>query len=405
MIKRLSSVSLLALSISTIAIASENHDDSMTRYRVFIGDHTTPQVTAFDLDNPDKRWTFNTAGQSKLYSVSNNGLIVAVQSDNDQVNFIQSGFHFHDHGAHTDIEINDPVALKKVLQGPRPFHLVEHDDLVSINFDKGGYADVLDGHELTEGHIEVTRVQQNHAHHGFVTPWGDNWLSSIASNEAEEGHAPPRIGLQAIKTDGTPAGDLQTCTGLHGEAFSGAYLTVGCKEGVLAAKAGKNGTEYKMLPYPADFPKGETTGTLLGSKSFQIFLGNYGKKSLAIIDPTEAPYMQLVELPFRRVDFILDPVRLQNAYVLTENGQIHRINLLSGEIEKSTRVTAPYSMDGHWNDPRPRLAMAGDNIVITDPNAGLIRLINAKDFSESKTINIEGIPYNIAVAGGSGISH
>ncbi|MBU2237710.1 MAG: hypothetical protein KJ868_06855, partial [Gammaproteobacteria bacterium] len=86
MIKRLSSVSLLALSISTIAIASENHDGSMTRYRVFIGDHATPQVTALDLDNPDKRWTFNTAGQSKLYSVSNNDLIVAVQSDNDQVN-------------------------------------------------------------------------------------------------------------------------------------------------------------------------------------------------------------------------------------------------------------------------------------------------------------------------------
>jgi len=410
MIKFLGRVSLVTISIAVTACASHHHDENnndenLTTYRVFVGDHDAAQVTAFDLSSPQKRWTFDTAGQNKLYSVANSSVIVAVQSDDDQVNFIQSGIHFHNHGDHNDIEIQDPKILNKTMQGPRPFHVIEHNDNVSINFDKGGYAAILDGNELSEGHIEESRVLQNHAHHGVVVPWGKGWLSSIAADEAEEGKAPPRIGLQGVNAKGTPVESLQTCTGLHGEAFSGSYLVVGCKEGVLTAKKDNNGTQYNMLPYPSDFPQGEMAGTFHGAKSFQVFLASYGSNNLAIIDPAEAPHMQLVELPFRKVDFLLDPVKIQNGYVLTENGQLHRVNLLTGKIEASVRVTEPYSMDGHWNDPRPRLAMAGDEIVMTDPNAGLIRRISTKDFSEVGTVDVGGTPYNITVAGGSGIHH
>lgn len=407
MITFLGRVSLLTISVALTACANHGHhdDSNLTSYRVFVADHDAARVTAFNLNAPQERWTFDTSGQSKLYSVADNSVIVAVQSDDDQVNFIQSGIHFHHHGDHNDIEIQDPKAIQKVIQGPRPFHVIEHNGSVSINFDKGGYATILDSHELTEGHIEETRVLQKHAHHGVVVPWGKEWLSSIAADKAEEGKAPPRIGLQAVNQEGISSGELHTCTGLHGEAFSGHYLAVGCKEGVLVAKKNYNGTQYTMLPYPSNFPKGEMAGTFHGAKSFQVFLSSYGSNSLAIIDPTESPYMQLVELPFRKVDFILDPVKIQNGYVLTENGQIHRVNLLTGKIEASASVTQPYSMDGHWNDPRPRLAMAGDEIVMTDPNAGLVRRISTKDFSEVGTIDIGGSPYNITVAGGSGISH
>lgn len=62
-------------------------------------------------------------------------------------------------------------------------------------------------------------------------------------------------------------------------------------------------------------------------------------------------------------------------------------------------------MDGHWNDARPRIAMAGDEIVIADPDAGLIRRISTTDLSQPGTIDVEGTRYNIAVAGGSGVVH
>lgn len=78
---------------------------------------------------------------------------------------------------------------------------------------------------------------------------------------------------------------------------------------------------------------------------------------------------------------------------------------LKAEIAASAKVTQPYSMDGHWNDPRPRIAMAGDDILVTDPNAALVRRIATEDLSERGTVPVDGTPYNIAVTGGSGVTH
>lgn len=174
---------------------------------------------------------------------------------------------------------------------------------------------------------------------------------------------------------------------------------------MLTVKAGANGPEYKLLPYPEDLPQGVTTGTLLGSTGIQVFLGNYGPDGLVVIDPVDEPHYRYVKLSFRRVDFALDPAKPSTGYVLTEDGSLHRIDLLKAEIAASAKVTKPYSMDGHWNDPRSCIAMAGDEIVVTNPNAGLVRRISAEDLSERGTVPVEGKPYNIAVTGGSGVTH
>lgn len=94
-----------------------------------------------------------------------------------------------------------------------------------------------------------------------------------------------------------------------------------------------------------------------------------------------------------------------NHAAASEDGTLHQLDNLDGKILKSAKVTEPYSMDGHWNDPRPRIAMAGDDIVMTDPNAGLVRRISKIELKEVGAIKVDGKPYNIAVAGGSGKVH
>ncbi|THV12587.1 metal-binding protein ZinT [Rhizobium rhizophilum] len=401
-------VSALALSagfVGPMAFADE-HPEGVTLYRVFVGDHEAGKVTGFDLNKPESRWTFETTGQNKLYSVNEGSTLVAVQSDNDAVNFINSGISLHSHGDHSDIEIEDPKQIRETLTGPRPFHVIDHDGKVVINFDKGGYAEIVDAHELSHGEIESGRLKQARAHHGFVAPLGNVWVTTVASDAPVEGDAAPtRLGLRAVQADGTPVDDVATCTGIHGEAFSGAYLAAGCKEGILTVAAGNDGPVTNMLTYPADLPSGEATGTLLGAKSMQVFLGNYGAKGLVVVDPVDEPHFRYIELPFRRVDFALDPANARFGYVLTEDGSLHQIDVLNGKLSKSAKVTEPYSMDGHWNDPRPRIAMAGEEIVMSDPNAGLVRRIAKDELRELGTIEVEGKPYNIAVAGGSGKVH
>lgn len=408
MIRRAAYSTGLALILTSSALSQSASADpeDVTLYRVFVGDHADPRVTAFDLDSPDQRWTFGTTGQNKLYAVNGGAAVVAVQSDSDVVHFFRSGISLDAHGDHADIEVADPVAVEQSLTGPRPFHVIDHAGKAVINFDRGGYAEIVDAHELTHGALQTKRLPQARAHHGFAAPVGKAWVTTVASDAPVEGDAAPkRVGLQAVDEDGRPAGDVATCTGIHGEAFSGAYLAAGCQEGVLTVTAGPDGPEMAMLPYPADLPAGQSTGTLLGSKSLQVFLGNYGANGLVVVDPVDEPHFRYVELPFRRIDFALDPANARFGYVLTEDGTLHQVDVLAGTVARSARVTESYSMDGHWNDPRPRLAMAGAEIVMSDPRAGLVRRISKESLAEIATIDVEGMPYNIAVVGGSGKVH
>ncbi|HEV7414688.1 MAG TPA: hypothetical protein VGN98_00920, partial [Tianweitania sediminis] len=408
MLRKLACTTGIVLLMSGYALAQDNDhaSENVTLYRVFVGDHADPRITAFDLLEPQKRWTFETRGQTKLVPVDEGAAVVAVQSDNDTVHFFNSGVSLNAHGDHADIEISDPAAISEPLAGPRPFHVIDHNGKVVINFDRGGYAEVVDAHELSHGELESHRLPQARAHHGFAAPIGKHWVTTVASDAPVEGDAAPkRVGMQTVQEDGTPVGDVATCTGIHGEAFSGAYLAAGCKEGILTATAGSDGPAFELLNYPSDLPSGEKTGALLGAKNMQVFLGDYGAKGLVVVDPVDEPHFRYIELPFRRVDFALDPANARFGYVLTEDGTLHQVDVLDGKIANSAKVTEPHSMDGHWNDPRPRLAMAGDEIVMSDPKAGLVRRIGKTDLKEVGTIEVEGMPYNIAVVGGSGKVH
>jgi zinc transport system substrate-binding protein len=203
---------------------------------------------------------------------------------------------------------------------------------------------------------------------------------------------------------GAQVGPDHACPGLHGEASSGSFLAIGCATGILLVDESGAEPSVRLLPYPEDFPADLKTGTLLGGTAMQYFLGNFGTEAVTLVDPAEDAFI-LVPLPLRRVHFALDPARPDAAYILTEDGTLHRLDTLTGSIEQSAAVTAAYSMDGHWNDPRPRIAVAGDEVVVTDPRAGLIRVLDAATLQERRTIEVEGQPFNIAVVGGSGAVH
>ncbi|MEO1017908.1 MAG: hypothetical protein AAFY56_09465, partial [Pseudomonadota bacterium] len=81
------------------------------------------------------------------------------------------------------------------------------------------------------------------------------------------------------------------------------------------------------------------------------------------------------------------------------------LNMLSAEIEQSVQITQPYSMDGHWRDPRPRMAVADDRLILTDPLDASLRIVDLEDFAEVDRIALEGLPYNVIAVGGSGLTH
>ncbi|MBP1859730.1 hypothetical protein J2Z75_003247 [Rhizobium herbae] len=369
--------------------------------------YTQPVVRALDASSGSEIGRFDLGGFAAL-SLSDTGKTVfAVQGDKDTVQVISTGIALSDHGEHRDIAVSDPKLLPGVINGRKPGHVVTHGDDVAIFYDRGGKTDLFQESALLDGKNAAESIDTTAPHHGVAVPMGRNILVSVPNMtvEVKPDELPPRLGLRVVDRAGKQIGDVAPCTGLHGEATSARLVAFGCEEGVLVARPGGiDGPKLEMIAYGDDLPEGKVS-TLLGGRSMQFFLGNYGEDKVVLIDPDSATPYRLVELTTRRVDFILDPAHARNAYILTEDGKLHLLDTVSGEITRSAAVTEPYSKDGHWRDPRPRLAVAGDHIAITDPRHSLVRMIDSGTFAETATIPVEGQPFAIVAVGGSGATH
>ncbi|MGK9051296.1 zinc metallochaperone AztD [Neorhizobium petrolearium] len=388
------------------AMAEEDHE-TKEAWRLFVADHTEPVVRAIDFESGRELGRYDIKGYAALTASASGQIVFAAQSGADVIHAIKTGIDFSDHGEHRDLEVSDPALLPVTFDGKRPGHVVPHDDHVILFYDRGDKAEIVDEADILEGRAEKRTVDTIKPHHGVAVTMGRYVLVSVPNTEIETkpDELPPRIGLRVIDEKGEQVGDIAKCTDLHGEATSARLVAFGCKEGVLVARpGGTEGPKLTMLAYPESLPKGYT-GTLLGGKVMQFFLGNYGEDKIVLIDPdSEEPY-RLVELPTRRVDFILDPANPRNAYILTEDGELHVLDVIKGGIVRKMTVTEPYSKDGHWRDPRPRLAVADGQIAITDPRHSIVRVVDAETLKEARTIPVEGQPFTIVAVGGSGASH
>ncbi|QPB22169.1 metallochaperone AztD (plasmid) [Rhizobium sp. 007] len=404
MIPRLTMAGAFAASLLVNPASAQEEKQT---WRLFIADHTAPMVRSFDVKTGEQIGEFGLKGYAALAASHSGQTVFAVQSEANTVQVIKTGVTLSDHGEHRDLETSAPLLLQATLDGKRPVHAVMHGDDVVLFYDREGKAKLVSEEGLLEGAASEKLIDATAPHHGVAVPMGRNMLVSVPDTKAETkpDELPPRLGLRVLSANGRQVGDVTPCTALHGEAFSAKLVAFGCEEGVLIARPGKEQTvQLKMLEYGDKLPKGKVT-TLLGSKVMQFFLGNYGEDKIALIDPDGTEPYRLVDLPTRRIDFALDPTRVKNAYVLTEDGQLHLIDILSGQIMTSASVTEPYSKDGHWRDPRPRLAVAGDQIAITDPRHSVVRMIDIETMKEVRTLPVEGLPFGIVAVGGSGAVH
>ncbi|WP_372398687.1 hypothetical protein ABMY26_18710 [Azospirillum sp. HJ39] len=384
------------------AQAEDDKDDrGVTHHRLFIGDHADGIVRAIDLKDGASAGTFRIDRTPALARSVSGRTVLAVQGDAGKVAVIGTGISFEDHGDHADIAVEDARLLPAVLTGTKPAHVVEGSGTIALFDDgTGGVALFREG-DLLEGTVKPRTVTPGAAHHGLAAPMGDFLVVSVPHDDPEK----PRVGLKVIDAQGKPVGGVVDCPAVHGQAQSARVFAFGCKDGVVFAQPG-GGSKPPTLRHVSTAALGEgNVSTLKGGTAMQYFLGNYGPRAVVVIEPGTEPSFRKIDLPTRRVDFALDDVKANQAYILTEDGRLHLLNILSGEIEKSVQLTAPYSMDGHWRDPRPRLAVAGDHVAVTDPLKGLVRLVSTETLKEERTIAVAGTPYTIVAVGGSGAAH
>lgn len=395
----LAAASLTALAVSMATTSS--FAEEKTAWRLFVSDHAEPVINVVDALTGNKIDTLPLKGPASLYRSNSGRTVFAVQGKADTVSAVATGIAFEDHGDHGDIEISAPKLTGTEITGTKPSHFVEHGGDFALFFDGEGVTRILDEKTALEGGTSTREAKTEAPHHGVAAAYGDYVLLSEPNKEKPD-ELP--VGIRVVDRAGNQVGDIHTCPDLHGEATSGKLLIFACASGILLVRDAEQGPSIEHIAYPASLPSGKAT-TLLGGKGLQYFLGNYGADRLVLIDPSTKDMFRLVDLPTRRVHFAVDPIRPRFAYAFTEDGQLHQLDIVAGRIAQSVKLTDPYSMDGHWSDPRPRIAVAGDRIVVTDPLKGQLHLVDATSFAKAGDIPLSGKPFNIVAAGGSGETH
>lgn len=390
----LAGAGLLALMVDPALSAEQEH------WRLFVADHSAATVRAIDVKTGATLATISTLGPASLHRSASGKTVFAVQSDADRVSAIASGVALDDHGDHGDLKLSQPYLLNAVAKGARPVHLVQHDGKIAIFYDGDGTTGIVSEAQFAKGKLTPRELKTAGPHHGVAVPLGDKTLISIP-NPKDPDELP--VGMRLIAENGAQLADYD-CPDLHGEASSGHLVAIACAKGLILVDTQKKEPQISFIVYPASLPEGKST-TLRGAQSLRYFIGNYGPDAIVLIDVSAREPFRLVKLPARRVDFSIDPEHSERVYVFTEDGVLHRIDAIKGEVVKSAKLTQPYSMDGHWRDPRPRLAVAGEDIVVSDPLAGLLRIANAETLEESRSIDIEGMPYGLIAIGGAGETH
>jgi len=375
--------------------------EDVTAWRLFVADHSQPVVRAIDALDGAVIDTFAISGPATLYRSESGAGVYAVLTGDNVVTAIASGIAFHDHGDHADIDIDAPRLTGALFEGEYPVHLVEHGGHWAAFFDKEGVARVFEEHEALDGNNESVVVKTGAPHHGVAMPYGDYTLISVP-HPTDNTQLP--VGIDVIDASGAKAGETADCPDLHGEASSGSITAFACGTGLLIVHAHAGVPEIKHVAYADALPDGRAT-TLTGGVGLQYFLGNYGASAVVIIDPGADEPFRLVELPTRRVHFAVDPIRAQFAYIFTEDGRLHQLDVIEGTIVKSVALTRPYSMDGSWADPRPRIAVARDKVIVTDPLAGRLIVVDAVSLAKTGEIAVEGTPFNLVAVGGTGTAH
>jgi zinc transport system substrate-binding protein len=386
----------LSLSVAlTAASCPSAFADEGETWRLLVADHTAPVVRVIESDGTVAA-SFDIAGPASLAAGPSGTIVHAIQSDADVIHAIDSGIVIKDHGDHADLEVREPALLEETMTGGRPVHFVVHDGDIAVFYDGEGTARIY-GARGGEPRVIETAAP----HHGVAASIGNHVLISIPHPE-DPSELP--IGIRLLDAAGAQVGPDHACPDLHGEAASGSMMALACATGILVVRPnGANPPSVTHVAYADDLPAGKST-TLLGASGLQYFVGNYGADAIVTIDPAAGSFTR-IQLPTRRVHFAMDPERPQLVHVFTEDGQLHKVNALTGSIEASVSLTGPYSMDGHWRDPRPRIAVAGDAIFVTDPAAAAIRVVDVESFARVRDIEVEGMPYTIIAVGGHGAHH
>lgn len=407
----MASVWIAALSIIASSLLGGIHPVSAAEatIRVLAIDGNDGDVTILDGTNGEivGQFTTGATGFAPVYASEDGRHFIVNHYEGEHVTLIDSGLHTEPHGDHVDLVVETPFVRATLPLGSGASHAWTHDGRVILVHDVDGSVAVFDADQLATDLTPTTFTIEPEEHAAIAT-LGDSLLVGY--------YGFGRIDVWSLLDGTLEQENLAPCTGAHGEAQVGDTIYFGCGEGVTGVTLDASGELVtETIPYP-DAPTATDTATpevaesprastLAAHEESPVFVGNYGD-GLAIIDPdTEA--MDLVDLPSAPLAFQFSDTGDQ-VIVLTDDGNVHGIDPVAGDVSWSTASVTPYSELQSGDEEfhlYPSITIAESFAYIPDPGAGDIVVIDTSSRDIIDRYDVGGQPARVVAVVASGIEH
>lgn len=346
--------------------------------RLVVADADSGRIEVIDLATEESLTSFDVENPSRLVTV-NERYVVAVDSEDGHVHFLEPGSWSIDHGDHSHSYVKEPTRIG-TLDGEKPAHVIVGDRKVAVFFDGTGAADVVDFDALNDGDsTAATTLEVDEPHHGIAVPMSDHFVVSTGGTEDDLPNA-----LELLDDSGATLRTLDgTCPEMHGEAVFSNYFLVACEDGVLKV----DGTDFTTtkLPYPNPDNRVwsfDGSGPLVSSATTDGVL---------VLDSRSGEWVQA-----RTSDEAVASGISRDGTTLfsvQQDGTFRTFDAVTGAELSSTPL-----MEGPVE--AADIQVAGSRVYVSDPDANTVSEIDYRDSGRvARTFDLDFSPASMGVVG------
>ncbi len=340
-------------------------------------DATTLEVLA---DEPLEGFNrLNPAGDGRHFLVSTQG----------GFQLLDGGAWAEPHGDHDHYYTAEPQLTDVLFPAEKPGHVVAHAGRTVLFDDGTGDITAFDSAHIADDDLELLELATPDAHHGVAVQLEDG--SMLVSDGTEE----ERSGVRILDADGEEVTARDDCPSVHGETVAaGEAVVIGCQDGVVLYAGGR----LTKIASPDAYGR---IGNQFGTADSPIVLGDYERSAedrsstVALIDTTTAS-MRLVDLPAPYWYQSLDRGPNGEALVLTYDGALQVIDVVSGAVTRSIPVTGPWEESDDWQDPHPQVVVVDGIAYVTEPATRTIHAVDIEGGTVWKSADLTVTPNELA---------
>lgn len=378
--------------------------EPMVASRLIVNDYESGKVHVIDLRSNEVIATFDLTARASLYPSEDGRYAFAVQTGGNITHVIDSGVSVVPHDDHFHNVFGRPALLGVEIPGQTPIHYVAHDGMIAIFNDGAGTASVFSQDYLFDPSAEMVTLTTARPHHGVAVPLDDVVL--ISSPNMEDMNSSLPIGVDVMNMAGEILQSFPECPGLHGEAsYSHDGVAFGCADGILLIEREGDAFVSRKIANPTANPD-LRTGTIYYMDGAQFLLGNYGRNAIVRIDPAAGTSEIVIDAGQRIWRFQYHGEDPSKVVALTMDGNLHVIDIASGEIEVTVQVVDPFLAPAQGRAAaRPTFVTSGHMAYVTEPLPGDIRAVDLEtlEIVEGR-IFVGGKPSSLAAFGMAAVS-